>query len=440
LGKQVIFADGAMGTQLQEAGLAPGEAPTLFNLTHPHVVRNVHCAYLNAGATLLTTNTFSAGPLMLTGKGAEALSAITLGVQLAHEARQLCASEAFIALNIGPLGQLLKPLGSLDFDAAVEIFTRQIEVGVARGVDLILIETMIDTYELKAAVLAAQEVCDLPVVATVALSEQGRMLNGADCACVCALLEGLGVDALGINCGAGPREVAPYIEEMRARTSLPLVLSPNAGLPLVVEGKTTYPASVAEFAEAMLPLVVQYTAIAGGCCGTTPAHIEALQESCEGMVARAVSPIARHVISSYATALDLDNSPESTQLRIDKRVDPACDSTLATTLAQGSYDYAVDLILDALDADAQIIGICAHQAGIDERIALPALIEAAQSMVKVPFLIISASLEALERALRVYNGCALVDLSRFAPDQRETATALAARYGAVLDTDIDTDR
>ena len=430
LGKQLIIADGALGTQLQAAGLGAGEAPLRWNITHPEEVLKVHCSYLEAGATLLTTNTFSTGVLMLAGEGACAEEALSSGVALAREAVEQQGADAFVALNVGPLGQLLKPLGQVPFDTAVELFARQVVLGAAAGADLVLIETMLDSYELKAAVLAAKEASDLPVAATVALNERGRMLNGADCACVCALLEGLGVDALGINCGVGPREVAPFIKEFREHTSLPLILNPNAGLPLVVDGQTTYPVGAEEFAACMRPLVEEYTAVAGGCCGTTPAHIKALAESCRQVIPQAPLPQTRRVVNSYAAAIDLEAVGE---LRIDRRIDPATDNLLAASLAAGDPAHALDAVFDALDDGAQIIGICAHNPGIDEARMLPALVEAVQGVVRVPLLFISADLSALERALRIYNGCALVNLSRFASDQLEAAKALSARYGAVIE-------
>lgn len=278
LGKRLIIADGAMGTQLQAAGLALGEAPINWNLSHPDVVSRIHRDYLEAGASLLTTNTFTAGTLILAGQEALAKEIIETGVTLATEAVKASGHEAFVALDIGPLGRLLEPLGDLAFDTAADTVAFQIEIGETAGADLILIETMIDAKELRAALTAARRVSDLPVVASVALNNVGRMLDGTDISSIAAVAEELGADAIGINCGAGPMEVAPFIEEFSKTSGLPLVLNPNAGMPIVTGDTLSYPVEASEYAALMEPLVLEYAAIAGGCCGTTPAHIKALAE------------------------------------------------------------------------------------------------------------------------------------------------------------------
>lgn len=477
LGKQLIFADGAMGTQLQNAGLAVGEAPMLWSITHPQEVRAVHTAYLQAGATLVTANTFGANALTLKDTPYSVDEVIRAGVCLAREAleqyEEAEQAEAeqqpgeavpawqqnntalqkddkqqhahnpkqpscggFVALDISPLGELLKPMGTLSFDEAVELFKEQVAAGVAAGVDLILIETMIDTYELKAAVLAAKEASVLPILATVSLSEQGRLLNGADLSCICALLEGLGVDALGLNCGAGPQEMARHVEQMRSLTSLPLVLSPNAGLPQVEEGQVVYRTSPQEFALHMKPLVEEFAAVAGGCCGTTPAHIKALVDACGSIAPKPLRSQNRRVISSYATSIELGaesaESEEEGELRIDTSINTLTNEILAQELAHGNYEGVLDYAFDAVDDNAQIIGVCAISSSLDEAQMLPVLVEIVQSGVKLPLLITSASLAALDKALRIYNGCALVDLSQFEADQVNAAIALSSTYGAVL--------
>ena len=278
LGKQLIIADGAMGTQLQAVGLAPTEAPISWNLSHPEEVSKIHLEYLQAGARLITTNTFTTGSLILSGQEAQAEEIIKAAVNLASKAVEQSQQEAFVALDIGPLGRLLEPLGDLAFDAAAQIVTSQIECGISAGADLILIETMIDANELRAALTAAKKVCELPVLVSVALNDIGRMLDGTDIASIAAMAEALGADAVGINCGAGPLEVAPFIKEFWETSTLPLILNPNAGMPIVTGDSLSYPVEASEYASLMEPLVLEYAAIAGGCCGTTPAHIRALVE------------------------------------------------------------------------------------------------------------------------------------------------------------------
>jgi len=428
LGKQLLFTDGGLGTLLQDAGLAPGEAPILWNLSNPDAVRTIHRTYLEAGATIITTNTFSAGALMLSGEAAEAIEAVVAGVTLAREAIAQNGSIAYVALNIGPLGQMLAPLGEVEFDEAVEAFTQQIKAGAKAGADLVLIETMYDTYELKAAVLAAQEASDLPILASVALDERGRMLNGADSACVCTLLDGLSIDAIGMNCGGGPEEAAPFIKAFRENSSLPLILNPNAGLPITEGAKTSYPVGPEEFAELMKPLVKEYVAVAGGCCGTTPAHIKALTAKCNTIQPKTPTPRKRTIVSSFAKAVDL----AAGEVQIDYRIDPANNPELSAALSKGEFDFALDEALEARDDEAQIISVSAQQPGINEEEALPAMVKEIQSMVNVPLLINTASLPALARVLRIYNGCALVSLASLPPNQREEARALARRYGAIV--------
>jgi len=428
LGKQLIIADGGLGTQLQEAGLAPGEAPILWNITHPDEVRSIHQNYLRAGSTLITTNTFSAGAIMLGGDASMALEAVERGVHLAREAIEKQGSDAFVALDVGPLGRMLKPLGDVPFEHALEIFTQQVESGASAGADLVLIETMFDTYEIKAAVLAARQACQLPVLATVTLDVRGRMLNGADSACICALLEGLGVDALGMNCGGGPEEAAPFIEEFRNYSSLPLILNPNAGLPITEHDFTTYPVGPDEFAALMEPLVREYVAVAGGCCGTTPEHIKALAECCSGVVPKEITKTSRRLVSSYSQTVDL----EGAELNIDRRLGPVINSSFAAALQDEDYSFAVDEALEARDDEAQIIALTAACPDIDEAEVLSLLIEEIQTRVRLPLALITGNLVALERALRAYNGCPLVSLELLDPAQRQEAETLATRYGAII--------
>ena len=464
LGRQLIIADGGIGTQLQAAGLAAGEEPIRWNMSHPDVVRGIHSAYLEAGARLLTTNTFSAGVLMLGGEAALAEEAIVAGVQLAREAiaqaqldqpvqpsqpSQLAqpnqaaqaaqeaqpSQEAFVALDIGPLGQMLPPMGDIAFDTAVELFAKQVEIGASAGADLILIETFYDSYELKAAVLAAKESCELPVLATVTLDERGRMLSGADSACVSALLEGLGADAIGMNCGGGPKEAALFIKAFRENSMLPLILSPNAGLPTSSGGKTFYPVDPNEFTVLMKPLVEEFLVMAGGCCGTTPAHIKALAESCKELKPRPITQKKRVVVSSYASSLDMNNPV----LSIDTRIDPANNSSLASALLKGDFGFALSEARAARGDGAQVIGVQARYPGIDEEVALPAMVQKIQSVINVPLLLTCSSLASLESALRIYNGCALVDLSYLSPKQKQDSAELINKYGAVvLEENMDT--
>ena len=425
LGKQLIFADGGMGTELQSAGLGAGESPVLWNVTHPDEIKRIHSAYLDAGATFVTSNTFGANALKLAGTAYGVEEIVSAGVSLARAAVDQQERACFVALDIGPLGGFLKPFGDISFDDAVELFKEQVVAGVAAGADFVIIETMIEMRELKAAILAAKEASDVPIVASVALNEQGRMLSGAAVPCVCALLEGLSVDALGFNCGAGPREIASFVRELSALASTPLLFSPNAGLPEVVDGQAVYNTTPSEFADYMKPLVEDCVAIAGGCCGTTPAHIAALVAACKDVVLKPASPPKTRFISSYAVALDLD----SKEFQIDRRIDATTNEALAEALVAGNYERAIDEVFNALDEGAEIIGLNAIHPDLDELEVLPALVDAIQGATRTPLLIESARVEALKSALRVYAGCALVDLKCIAPDKKEAARSIVSYYG-----------
>lgn len=429
LGLQQIFADGGMGTELQRAGLAPGEAPMLWNVSHPKAVQRIQEAYLEAGATYLTTNTFGANARTLACSPYSVAQVVTAGVQIARKAVEQSKGERYVVLDVGPIGELLQPMGELRFEEAYELFAEQIRAGKAAGVDAIAIETMIDTLELKAAVLAAKEQAQLPIIATVAINEHGRLLSGADLRCVCVLLEALGVDALGLNCGASPTQLLPYVEELQAMTSTPLVLCPNAGMPVVEDGKTVYDSTPEEFAKEMQLLLKGHVAVAGGCCGTTPAHIKALITA-----SKEWTPVPpeegghERYVSSYAASLALDGQ----EIMIDTRIDPSTNTALAEALLAGEYEYAASEALDAAAEGAQIIGVCATFAGVDELTALPAMVEAICAVVNRTLLISSGDLRAFERALRLYNGIPLADISTFAAHEIDEARSCAKQYGAVV--------
>ena len=273
---RLLFLDGGFGTQLQARGLGPGEIPEDWNITHPDAVRSVHAAYYAAGSDVVMSNTFGANRAKY--HGAHALGDV---IAAAIRNAKAAAAEApgkprFVALDVGPTGRLLKPAGDFAFEDAYAAFAEQVRAGAAAGADLVMVETMSDTFELKAAVLAAKENCDLPVFATVALGEDGKLLTGGDVECVAALLEGLRVDALGFNCGLGPDKMRPYLERLVRATSLPVIVKPNAGMPKVVDGKTVFVVGPDTFSEDVAGLVAAGARIVGGCCGTTPDHISAV--------------------------------------------------------------------------------------------------------------------------------------------------------------------
>ena len=277
--RRLIF-DGAMGTMLQEQGLSGGELPELWNIEHPEKVKAVHRQYLEAGCDILKTNTFGANALKMADTPYTAQEIVHAGVSLARQAADECGRPAFVAMDIGPTGKLLEPLGDLSFDRAVELFAQMARAGEEAGADLVLIETMSDTYEAKAALLAAKEATGLPVFLTLIMDENGKLLTGGDAAAAAVMFEGLGVDALGLNCGLGPAQMAGPLAAMREYCSLPLICNPNAGLPRSVDGCTVFDIGPQDFAVQVAKLAAGGVALVGGCCGTTPQHIRHVAARC----------------------------------------------------------------------------------------------------------------------------------------------------------------
>lgn len=430
LQKQLLFFDGAMGTMLQSAGLPAGEAPDVWNLTHPDEVTAIHMAYLAAGCDVVTTNTFGCTAHKLARTDYSAAEVAAAAVRNAQAAIARAGGKPrFIAFDAGPTGKLLKPLGDLAFEDAYAMFRESIEAGAAAGADLVLIETMSDAYELKAAVLAAKEASTLPVCATVTLDRRGKLLTGGDVASVVALLEGLRVDALGLNCGLGPREMLPFLKELRAASSLPILLQPNAGLPREVGGETVFNVGPDEFAGLLEECVRSGASLVGGCCGTTPAHIEALVSRCAGLTLPVVTEKRRTVASSYARAICFG---QGKPVLIGERINPTGKPRMKQALRDGDYDLILregilqqEQGVDALDVNAGL-------PELDEPAVLTALTEQLQAVTDLPLQLDSADPEALARALRVYNGKAIINSVSGKESSMATVFPLAAHYGGVI--------
>ena len=425
-----LFLDGGMGTQLQARGLAAGEIPELWNLSRPDDIRAVHAAYLAAGADVIYANTFGANAAKYHGD-APLADVIAAGVCLAREAATAASipdKPRFVALDVGPTGRLLKPAGDFEFDAAYDAFAEQVRLGAAAGADLVVIETMGDTYELKAAVLAAKENCNLPVIATVALGEDGKLLTGGDVECVAALLEGLRVDALGFNCGLGPDKMRPYVERLARVVSCPIAVKPNAGMPKVVDGQTVFTVGPEAFAADVADLVAAGASIVGGCCGTTPAHIAAVT----ALVAatRERSRLSRPcVISSGTHALEI---PLDDTIVIGERINPTGKKRLKTALAEGDTAYVLREAVSQAEAGAAVLDVNTGVPGLDEASVLDRTVQAVQGVVDLPLQIDTSDPVALERALRHYNGKALVNSVNGKEESLDAVLPLVAKYGGVV--------
>ncbi len=427
-GANIIFADGAMGTSLQKAGLKPGEVPETWSIKKPEVIRAIHAAYFAAGSDFVLANTFGANRVKY--DGVERLEdVISASVTLAREAAN-GAKNKFIAIDVGPTGKLLKPTGDFEFDRAYDAFAETISLGAASGADLVAIETMGDAYELKAAVLAAKENSTLPILATVALGEDGKLLTGADIETVATILEGLRVDAIGLNCGLGPDLMLPYVERLAAATNVPIFVKPNAGLPKLVDGETRFLVSSDEFAKNVVKLVHAGARIVGGCCGTTSAHIAAVKAALESeSIAKRAIVKKRAIVTSGVRSVEI---PFNDSIIIGERINPTGKKKLREAYKAGDMAYILREAVAQVDAGSHILDVNAGVPGIDEASTLESTIEAIQSVVNVPLQIDTADPIAMERAMRRYNGKCLVNSVNGKAEVMEKVFPLVAKYGGVV--------
>lgn len=422
------FFDGAMGTMLQDAGLPAGYLPDLWCLEQPEQVKAVHKAYLKAGSRILKTNTFGSNPYKLAPHGVTTEQVVTAAVGIARQAIAESGGEGFVALDIGPTGKLLKPYGDLDFEDAVSLFAAVAEAGAKAGADCVLIETMSDTYELKAAVLAAKEQTALPIFATLIFDETGRLLTGGDIPCAVALLEGLGVDAFGLNCGMGPVQMAPLLEELLHYTSTPVILNPNAGLPRCEAGVTVFDVSPEEFAAEMAKLAPNILLL-GGCCGTTPAHIAALADACRDIPIRPVEEKNRLLISSYGRAVVFDGR---NPVIIGERINPTGKKLLQQALRSGDSDFILREGLAQQEAGAQVLDVNVGLPGLEEKCLLPETVQALQSVTALPLQLDTSDPQAMEAALRRYNGKPLLNSVNGKRESLQALLPLVKKYGGAL--------
>ena len=429
LKKGVAFLDGAMGTQLQLKGLQPGEVPELWNLTRPRDVQDIHASYFAAGSDIVYSNTFGASPAKYHGD-APLKDVIAAAIATAKAA---APAGKFVALDVGPTGRLLKPAGDFEFDAAYDSFAEQIRLGTEAGADLIAIETVNDTYELKAALLAARENSNLPVIATVSLSEDGKLLTGGDVDCVAALFDALKPDACGFNCGLWPDKLLPFVRRLASRVSIPIVVKANAGMPRVVDGQTCFDVGPADFAKDIAACVEAGAVLVGGCCGTTPEHIRAVTERLSGVAIQRATcdsrPAVPTTISSYSRCVEL---PLDDSLVIGERINPTGKKKLKEAYKSGDTGYILREAIAQADAGAHILDVNAGVPGIDEPSVLRATVEAIQSVTDVPLQIDTSDPKALEAALRHYNGKAMINSVNAKQEVMDSVFPLVAKYGGVI--------
>ena len=424
-----LYLDGGMGSMLQAAGLPEGLLPDVWSIQNPQAIQNVHRQYLEAGCRIITTNTFGTNRQKLAPYGltpAQVMTAAVANVRAAME--QAGVTDGYVCADLGPTGKLLKPYGDLDFEDAVDLFAETARAAAQAGADCVLVETMSDLYELKAAVVAVKENCDLPIFASLIFDGTGKLLTGGSPRAAVALLEGLGVNVFGINCGLGPKEMAPVFEAFWADSSTPLLLQPNAGLPRSEGGKAVYDVDPQTYAAEMLPLAPMAT-VMGGCCGTTPAHLKALIEATRDIPLPEVTQKETCFITSYCQAVALDGKHP---VIIGERINPTGKKKLQAALREGDTGYVLNEALKQEEAGAHILDVNVGLPGLDEPAVLTATMEAIQEVTGLPLQLDTSNPEAMERALRRYNGKPLINSVNGKEESLNAILPLVKKYGGGL--------
>lgn len=425
LKKDILIFDGAMGTMLQNRGLALGELPEALNIKSPESIIEIHQAYIEAGSQVITTNTFGANELKLKGSGYSVEEVIQAAVANARKA--IGDRNIYIALDIGPIGELLEPMGTLGFEEAYDIFKRQILQGVEAGVDLIVIETMTDLYEIKAAVLAAKENTDLPVFVTMSFEENGRTFTGCTPASMAMTLEGLGVDALGINCSLGPKEIGPILEQVLKYSSIPAMVQANAGLPTVVDGKTVYDISAEDYASYGRSFIEKGVRVIGGCCGTTDEYIRDLVEAIKDVEVPEIKTKRFSGVCTPTKPVFIDGVRV-----IGERINPTGKKLFKAALKKQDIDYILREAIAQVEAGADILDVNVGLPEIDEEKIMVKVIKEIQSILDIPLQIDSTDPRTIESGLRVYNGKAIVNSVNGEDRVLDTLLPLVKKYGAAV--------
>lgn len=431
--KKRYVLDGGMGTMLQSAGMSPEETTTEFGLAHPEILTQIHKKYIEAGADIVYASTFGTNRFKKKEIGECTLQeAVRIQVKAAVKAKEIMAAqgrEVAVAIDLGPLGELLEPMGTLSFEDAYDAFREVIQAGCDLA-DLIVIETMTDLYEVKAAVLAAKETCDLPVIVTMTFEENGRTFTGVSLEAMVLTLEGLGVDAMGINCSLGPVEIFPMAEKLRSLTDLPLVIKPNAGLPDPATG--AYDITCDQFVEKMEDFLKLGVELIGGCCGTTPEYIEGLAKIAAkfGGTEDPAKPSEEKKtlqVCSGNTVVTVDHVTV-----IGERINPTGKKRLKQALLDEDFDYILSQAIEQIDAGAEILDVNVGVPSLDDVKMLPLVIKKLQSITGLPLQIDSGNPEAIEAALRVYNGKAIVNSVNGEEKVMENILPLVKKYGAAV--------
>ena len=424
----IIILDGGMGTQLQLAGMPVGAHPEIFGIEHPEIVEGIQKRYVDAGSQVLYSNTFEANARKLGPTGVSVKEAVTANVQAAKRVAEKADHPVKVAIDCGPIGELLEPLGTLPFEEAYELFKETMVAGEEAGADLIIVETVADLYEVKAAVLAAKENTSLPLWVTMTFEKNGRTFLGTSVASMAVMLDSLGVDAMGINCSLGPKEILPLIREMRKWTDKPILVKPNAGLPDPKTGE--YHITAPEFAEAMEHFLGLGVACVGGCCGTDPTFIKELTATVRRFEEDAKTearPEKKRAVCSPGRVAEYGKINV-----IGERINPTGKKRLQQALAEEDMDYIMDLAIQQQEAGADILDINVGAPGIDEARLMPMVIKAVQSVVDLPIQIDATDPAVVEAGLRAVNGRAIINSTDGSEERLSTLLPLAKKYGAAI--------
>lgn len=425
LGKKLLICDGAMGTMLQSLGLPIGKRADCWSVEEPEKVKSVHLDYLRAGCDIVTANTFSAP----CGGEYSPEEIAQAGVKIAKEAVAQSGKEAYVALDLSTMGQLLEPFGSLKADDAYSAFSRAVVAGDEAGADFILLETMTDLAEIKIALLAAKENSSLPVGVSFTIDEDGRLMNGADVVTAVALIQSMGAAFVGINCGFGPDKMLEFVPELLAFTSLPVLVNSNAGMPVVINGVATYDVLPDEFAQKAAKLAELGCKIVGGCCGTTPEHIAAVCDHCKNTVAQQPTPsVSKSYVSSYGKTYFFGAKTAI----IGERINPTGKPKFREALKKGDIEYICNEAVAQAKSGADILDVNVGAAGVDEPKLLPEVVKRVQQVTDLPLQLDTTNVEALENALRVYVGKPLINSVNGSEESLNSVLPLAAKYGAMV--------
>ncbi|MDD4564022.1 MAG: homocysteine S-methyltransferase family protein [Eubacteriales bacterium] len=448
--KKIIICDGAMGTMLQQYGLKAGEIPELLNFTHSEIIEAIHRDYYQAGSDLVSTNTFGCNRLKLENTGYTVDQVVAQAVKLARSASEKAkgaepqtssqkslSPDRFVALDIGPIGKLMEPVGEMLFNEAYDIYKELILAGKKAGADLVLFETFTDIYELKAAVLAAKENCDLPVFCSVTFQEDGRMLMGTDALTAINIIQDLGIDAFGVNCSLGPKQMIGIVREFLDYSRLPVLVQPNAGLPVIIDGETVFQVNIAEYVEAMQEMLREGIAAAGGCCGTNPDYIAALTESILAKDYPAILPPDSER-TGRVKSLTAASSATKTVIMDDRirvvgeRINPTGKKLLREALKSKDFSYLENEAIEQVKAGAEILDINVGLPDIDEHEMMLTVIRKVSSVVNAPLQIDSANPEVIEAAVRHYNGKPIINSVNGKKESMETVFPIVKKYGTCV--------